>query len=130
MSHGAKLELLVKMVAHPARSSGLHRLPLIMCAMAQMRDAVRDSGLAKRAEESRGTLMAIAPSPAKGLLRSMAWIARGVTIQSARLAELAVPRLCARHSPFATDCPRPETSGTDGTGAGARAGCERRQLRI
>jgi hypothetical protein len=95
MSHGAKLELLVKMIAHAARSSGLHRLPLIMCAMAQMRDAVRDSGLAKRAEERQGALMAIAPSPAKGLLRSMAWIARGVTIQSTSLAELAVPRLCA-----------------------------------
>ena len=95
MSHDAKLALLIKVIAHAARSSGLDQRPLIVCAMAQMRDAVRDPGLAKRAEESLSTLMIAAPESARGLLRSMAWIARSVTIQSTTLAELAIPRLCA-----------------------------------
>ncbi|MHB1829701.1 MAG: hypothetical protein ACYCV6_18810 [Steroidobacteraceae bacterium] len=95
MSHDAKLELLIGVIAHAAHSSGLYKLPLIVCAMAQMRDAVRDPGLAKRAEESLSNLMVAAPESAKGLLRSMAWIARSVSIRSTTLAELAIPRLCA-----------------------------------
>jgi len=63
--------------------------------MAQMRDAVRDPGLARRAEESLCDLMIAVPESAKGLLRSMAWIARSVRIRSTTLAELAIPRLCA-----------------------------------
>jgi len=95
MSHDAKLEVLIKIIAHAARTSGLARLPLIVCAMAQMRDAVRDPGLARRAEESLCDLMIAVPESAKGLLRSMAWIARSVRIRSTTLAELAIPRLCA-----------------------------------
>ena len=95
MSHEAKLELLIKVIAHAARSSGLGQLPLIVCAMARMRDAVRDPDLAMRAEESIRQLMTQAPPSTRGLLRSMAWIARSARIRSTDLAELAIPRLCA-----------------------------------
>lgn len=95
MSHDANLELLIKMIAHAAHSSGLYRLPLIVCAMAQMREAVQDPSLAKRIEESLGNLIVAAPMPARGLVRSMAWITRSLTIRSTTLAELAIPRLCA-----------------------------------
>ncbi len=95
MSHDAKLELLIKTIAHAVHSSGLCRLPLIVCATARMREAVRDPGLAKRAEESLLDLMVAAPPAVRCLLRSMAWIARSARIRSTTLAELAIPRLCA-----------------------------------
>ena len=95
MGHEATLELLIKIIAHAAKVSGLYKLPLIVCAEARMREAVREPGLAKRAEESLMEMMLEAPEPAKGLLRSMSWIARSVNIKSTTLAELAIPRLCA-----------------------------------
>ena len=95
MSIHAKLEQLIRIIAHAVRSSGLSQLPLIVCATAQMRDAVRDPSVAKRVEESLLHLHAGAPESARGLLRSMAWIARSVNLDSTTLAELAIPRLCA-----------------------------------
>ena len=95
MSHDAKLELLIKAIAHAVHSSGLGLLPLIVCATARMREAVRDPSLAKRAEENLLHLMVGAPESARGLLRSMAWIVRSARIRSTTLAELAIPRLCA-----------------------------------
>lgn len=95
MPINAKLELLIKIIVHATRTSGLFQLPLIVCAMAQMREGVRNPSLAKRAEESILNLQLFAPEPARGLLRSMAWIARSVSIHSTTLAELAIPRLCA-----------------------------------
>jgi hypothetical protein len=95
MSIHAKLEQLIRIIGHAVRSSGLSELPSIVCAMAQMRDAVRDPSVAKRVEENILNLRMTAPEPAHGLLRSMAWIARSVNLNSTTLAELAVPRLCA-----------------------------------
>ena len=68
---------------------------VLVCATARMREAVRDPGLAKRAEESLLDLMVAAPPAVRCLLRSMAWIARSARIRSTTLAELAIPRLCA-----------------------------------
>ncbi len=95
MGHDAEIERLIKVIAHAAKVSGLYKLPLILCAAARMREAVREPGLAKRAEESLLEMMLEAPESAKRLLRSMAWIARSVRIRSTTLAELAIPRLCA-----------------------------------
>ncbi len=95
MGHEAKLELLIKVIAHAAKASGLYKLPLIVCAATRMREAVREPGLAKRAEESLVEMLPGAPESAKGLLRSMVWIVRSVNIKSTTLAELSIPRLCA-----------------------------------
>ncbi len=95
MGHEAKLELLIKMIAHAARTSGLARLPLIVCAMGRMREAVQDRGIARRAEESISQLMTGAQPSTRGLLRSMAWVARSASIRSTALAEIAIPALCA-----------------------------------
>lgn len=95
MDYAAKLEVLIKIIAHAARSSGLYRLPLIVCAMGRMREAVQDPGIARRAEQSISELMMGAPPSARGLLRSMAWVARSASIRSTALAETAIPALCA-----------------------------------
>ena len=95
MEHDAKLETLIKMIAHAAHTSGLARLPLIVCAMGRMREAVRDPSIARRAEESISQLMTGAPLSARGLLRSMAWVARSAAIRTTALAETAIPALCA-----------------------------------
>ena len=95
MGHEAKLEMLIKMIAHAARTSGLARLPLIVCAMGRMREAVQDPGIARRAEQSISELMTGAPPSTRGLMRSMAWVARSASIRSTALAETAIPALCA-----------------------------------
>ena len=95
MGHEAKLEMLIKMIAHAARTSGLARLPLIVCAMGRMREAVQDPSIARRAEQSISELMTGAPPSTRGLMRSMAWVARSASIRSTALAETAIPALCA-----------------------------------
>ena len=95
MPSTTKLEQLIRIIAHAARSSGLHQLPQIVCAMAQMGDALRDPSVAKRIEENILDLRMTAPHHAHHLLRAMAWIARSVNLNSTTLAELTIPRLCA-----------------------------------